>query len=158
MARRKIGMSNKEKFFRSVGLMSAFFMLLSCFTLITFLVMDIAGINYFDREEGPRKYYIAFYSEERFLGGADYIRGEKIDRPGDPVHGDDEYFRYTFRGWDITGDGSPDLVPSRAYFGFDAVAVYQKRQIKPLPKSYSEPEPSSEESELSINREVDYGA
>ena len=140
--RRKIGMSNKEKLLRSIGLSSAIFMLLTCFILIGTLVMDITGLNYLETEDGPRTYYIAFWTEDRFLSGYEYVRGEKILRPGNPSHEPDEYFEYTFRGWDITGDNSPDLVPSRAYYGFDAVAIYQKKQIKPLPKSSSEPESS----------------
>ena len=142
MARRRVGMSNKQMFYRSLALMSAFFMLISCFVLITTLVMDITGINIFDREE-PRKYCIYFWSEDRFLAGRDgYVRGEKIQIPGNPTHEEDEYFQYTFRGWDINGDNSPDIIPTRAYYGFDAVAVYQKKQIKPLPKSYDEPDNS----------------
>ena len=142
--RRKMGMSRKERLYRSIALMSAFFMLISCFTLVVTLVMDIIGFNYFESEEGPRKYYISFWTEDRFLNGMEYTRGEKILKPGDPRHSEDEYFAYTFRGWDITGDNRPDIIPNHAYFGFDAVAVYQKRQIKPLPKSSSEPEESSE--------------
>ena len=142
MARRKIGMSNKQRFYRSVALMSAFFMLLSCFVLIGTLLMNIIGLNPYDRE-GPRVYCIYFWSEDRFLAGRDsYIRGEKIQIPGNPTHEEDEYFQYTFRGWDINGDNSPDIVPTRAYYGFDAVAVYQKKQIKPLPKSSNEPDNS----------------
>ena len=155
--RRKLGMSNKERLYRSIALMSAFFMLISCFALVVILVMDITGLNYFESEEGPRKYYISFWTEDRFLGGLEYVRGEKIMKPGDPKHSEDEYFSYTFRGWDITGDNRPDFIPSHAYYGFDAVAVYQKKQIKPLPKSSSEPEESSADI-IDFNEVGSYGA
>lgn len=158
-----MGMSNKERFLRSIALMSGFFMLISCFVLITTLIMDITGLNYFENEEGPRKYYISFWTEDRCLGDYEYQRGEKILKPGTPQHSEDEYFAYTFRGWDITGDNRPDFIPSHAYYGFDAVAVYQKRQIKPLPKSSSEPEESSEPEQSSayiidFNEVGNYGA
>ena len=128
---------------------------------------DIIGINPTEREEGARTYEISFWTEERELNRFRYQRGEKISIPGTPTHGEDEYFKYTFRGWDITGDNKPDIVPTRAYFEFDAVAVYQKTQIKPLPKSSSEPEEPSEGSSseatsyagaITLNEELVYGA
>ena len=140
MARRRIGMSNKQKFYRSVALMSAFFMLISCFVLIGTMTI---GIMVDPEIEEPRHYCINFWTEDRWLSGSDhYTRGEKIQVPGTPSHEADEYFEYIFRGWDINGDNNPDIVPSRAFFDFDGVAVYQKKQIKPLPKSSSEPEDS----------------
>lgn len=142
--RRKMGMSHKQRLIRAVGLWSAFLMLLSCFALITVMIMDIAGFNLLEAEQ-PRMYWIQFQSEERILVDLNYRRGEKIDKPGDPKHSKDEYFEYTFRGWDISGDNSPDFIPSHAYYSFLAVAVFQKRQIKPLPKSTSEEDSSEEE-------------
>ena len=166
MARRRVRMSRKERLYRSIGLMSAFFMLLTCFTLMTILVMDITGINIIEREEGARTYEISFWTEDRELNRFTYQRGEKISIPGTPTHSEDEYFKYTFRGWDITGDSKPDIVPTRAYYEFDAEAVYQKTQIKPLPKTSSEPEQSEESSEpealrgaiIIFNEELIYGA
>ncbi len=167
MARRRVRMSRKERLYRSIGLMSAFFMLITCFALMSILVMDIIGINPTEREEGARTYEISFWTEERELNRFRYQRGEKISIPGTPTHAEDEYFKYTFRGWDITGDNKPDIVPTRAYFEFDAVAVYQKTQIKPLPKSSSEPEEPGEGSSseaayyagaIILNEELVYGA
>ena len=144
--RRKMGMSRKERLYRSIGLMSAFFMLITCFGLVSLLVMDIIGLNIVEIDK-PRIYWIQFKTEERFLVDMRFERGKKIDIPGNPSHSKDEYFEYTFRGWDISGDNTPDFIPSRAYYSFLAVAVYQKRQVKPLPKSSSEPEPESSEEE-----------
>ena len=143
--RTKMGMSNKQRFVRSVGLMSAFFMLISCFVLVSLLVMNIIVLNPYEYEKGPRDYWVQFVSEDRMISEYHYIRGQKIDIPADPKHSEDEYFAFTFRGWDITGDNSPDIIPNHAFYDFLAVAVYQKRQIKPLPKSSSEPEDESEE-------------
>ena len=166
--RRRTRMSRKERFYRSVGLMGAFFMLISCFTLMITLVLDIAGANTAEREQGPRLYEIAFWTEDRELSHFSYQRGEKISVPGTPSHSEDEYFKYTFRGWDMTGDNKPDIIPARAYFEFDAVAVFQKTQIKPLPKSSSEPESFEEQTSnevksyngdvLTFYEEVSYGA
>ena len=144
--RRKMGMSRKERLLRAIGLWSAFLMLLSCFALITALVVDIMGFNMLTREEGPRTYWIQFQSEDRMLVDMNYHRGDKIDKPADPMHSEDEYFKYTFRGWDISGDNSPDIIPKHAYYSFLAVAIFQKKQIKPIPKSSSQPETSIEDS------------
>ena len=163
-----MGMSYKERFIRSVGLMSAFFILISCLVLVFTLILDIAGFNMIESENGPRNYWVQFQSEERLLVDMNYRRGEKIDKPGNPTHSEDEYFAYTFRGWDISGDNNPDIIPNRAYYSFLAVAVFQKKQIKPLPKSSSEPETSEEDSSsegepssadlLSAQEVVNYGA
>ena len=91
-----MGMSRKERFVRSVGLTSAFFMLISCFLLIGLLVMDIIGFNIVEIDK-PREYWIQFQSEERMLVDTKVVRGNKIDKPGDPSHSPDEYFAYTFR-------------------------------------------------------------
>ena len=155
MAKRKIGMSNKEKFYRSFGLMSAFFMLFSCFALITFLVMDIIGVNIIENEEGPRIYWVQFISEDRFLVDLNYQRGAVIDKPADPTHSKDRYFEYTFRGWDINNDNSPDIIPRRAYFSFAATAIFQKKPIGSIPRSSREPSSSSSEEENSSS-ELDY--
>ena len=137
-------MSRKERFLRGIGLWSAFLILISCVSLIFMLVVDIIGLNPVE-SEAPRTYWVQFQSEERLLIDLNYRRGEKIDKPGNPTHSPDEYFSYTFRGWDISGDNNPDYIPRRAYYSFLAVAVFQKKQIKPLPKSSSEPESSEEE-------------
>ena len=163
--RRKMGMSRKERFLRAIGLWSAFLMLISCFALIFFLVLDITGLNIIEREEGARTYLVQFQSEERLLLDMTYKRGEKIDKPANPTHSKSEYYKYTFRGWDITGDNTPDIIPSHAYYEFLAVAVFQKTQIKTPPKSSSQPDKSSAnevlsyEDELLDNIEVEaYGA
>ena len=159
-----MGMSRKERFLRAIGLWSAFLMLLSCFALIAALVVDIMGFNMFEREGGPRTYWIQFQSEDRLLVNLNYQRGEKIDKPANPMHSEDEYFKYTFRGWDISGDNSPDIIPNRAYYSFLAIAVFQKTQIKPLPKTSSKPDssetsdPASMSVEMVLEEVASYGA
>ena len=142
MARR--GGTKKQRFVRSVGMWSAVLMLLSSVSLIAVLIMDLLGFNYLLLET-PRTYWVQFENEGEIFFDRKYRRGETIDKPKNPTHSEEEYFSYTFRGWDINGDRTPDAIPSHAFYSFLAVAVYQKRQIKPLPKSSSEPEDESEE-------------
>ena len=164
--RTKMGMSNKQRLIRGIGLWSAFLMLLSCFALITMLIMDIAGLNLIENEDGPRNYWIQFQSEDRLLLDMNYRRGEVIDVPGNPTHSEDEYNKYVFRGWDINGDHTPDFIPTRAYYSFLAIAVFQTIQVKSMPKQ-EEPESPEEEStyivnsssnDINLNEVVTYGA
>ena len=131
MAKKK-GLGSKR--FRGLSIACAVFMIIASLALISTLVMDVIGINPLIAE-GPRMYWVQYESEEQILFDAKYKRGEKVDRIADPKHSYDEYFEYTFRGWDISGDNMPDTIPNRAYYSFLAVAVYQKKQIKPLPKT-----------------------
>lgn len=136
--------AKKSRFFIRLGKFGAVFVILSSLGLITLLVLDMIGVNILIDETGPRSYWIQFKSEERMLLDMKYKRGEKFEIPADPKHSEDEYFEFIFRGWDISGDNVPDLIPNRAYYSFLAVAVYQKKQVKPFPSSNSE-EDSSED-------------
>ena len=130
-------MSKKEKLFRRMGIMSAFFMLLSSLTLISLLVLDLLEFNLLLNEE-PRTYWVQFESEDEIILDRKYTRGEKIEKPKNPTHSPDEYYSYTFRGWDINGDRTPDAIPGHAFYDFLAIAIFQKKQIKPLPSSSSD--------------------
>lgn len=140
---RKNGLTGFNKVSRAIGLWCAFLIMLSSVTLIVLLSMDLVGVNTLEAES-PREYWIQFESEGRLLFDNHYRRGEKISKPADPTHSEDEYYVYTFRGWDISGDNNPDFIPNHAYYSFLAVAVYQRRQIKPLPVPSSNPEETSE--------------
>ena len=136
-----------DKFFKRLGIFGAILTLVSCVALIAFMVMDMLELNYFIADE-PRYYWVQFESENEVILDAKYRRGETLKKPATPTHSPDEYFKYTFRGWDTNGDGTPDLLPSKAYYSFLAVAVFQKKQIKKIPKSSSDPtsgDPSSKE-------------
>ena len=133
-----------ERFFRGIGMFSAILTVVVAFALITFLVLDASGLNALEADE-PRTYIAQFMSEEETISYKYYRRGEKLEKPANPKHSESEYYRYTFGGWDITGDGKADILPARVYFDFRAEAVYFEKQIKPIPKS-SNPLSSSSES------------
>ena len=154
----------KNKFFKTIGMMGAIFTLISSVALIALLIVTEFVFDILIDENGPRTYWVQFESEDRILLDMKYKRGEKLDKPADPKHSEDEYFEFTFRGWDFTGDKVPDIIPNRVYYSFLAVAVYQKKQIKPFPSSEpesSEPEDSSNDysstSDISSELGVSYG-
>ena len=147
---REIG-AKKSKFFRRFGLFGAVFTIISCLSLIALLVVDMIGLNVLVDENGPRMYWVQFQSEERILLDMKYKRGERVDKPGDPKHSEDEYHAYTFRGWDLSGDGVPDIIPAHAYYSFLAIAVYQTIQIKPYPSSEEESQPIEEPTSSEID-------
>lgn len=151
MARKREPGASKNKFFKRLGMFGAVFTLISSLGLIALLILDIIGLNNLIDDGGPRIYWIQFQSEERVLLDMKYKRGEYFEKPADPKHSEDEYFSFTFRGWDISGDNVPDIIPNRAYYSFLAVAVYQKKQIKPLPSSSEEEIPEEEP----ISSEID---
>lgn len=148
MAKVKVG-SKAYRAFRRIGIFTALLTLLASIVLIFTMVLNITGLNVFEIE-GPRIYWIQFESEERIISDIKYKRGEAVELPPNPKHSEDEYFKYEFRGWDISGDNVPDIIPSHAYYSFLAEAVYQKTQIKPLPKSSSNPS-SSDYSSLTLS-------
>lgn len=101
--------------------------------------MDIIGLNPYELES-PRTYTVQFQNEDDVIFTWDYKRGDLIDRPADPKHSESEEYKYTFRGWDLSGDNSPDIIPKYAYFDFRAVAVYQRIPIKSSSKKDSSEE------------------
>lgn len=155
MAKRKNNLTGLNKFTRAIGLWSAFFIILASLTVITTLTMNMLEIFPLESPDGPREYWIQFESEGRLLFDNHFKRGEKFNKPADPTHSPVEGYSFTFRGWDISGDGNPDIIPSHAYYSFLAVAVFHRRSVKPLPKS-SDPGESSENGEALIIGEI-YG-
>lgn len=131
-----------ERFFRGIGMFSAILIVIVSFALISFLVLDASGLNGLDVEE-PRTYIAQFVSEGETLTYKYFRRGDKLEKPENPTHSPDEYREYRFGGWDITGDGKADILPSHVYYDFMAVAVYFHKQIKPYPKTSSNPSSES---------------
>jgi len=123
-------------------------MMLAALSLATFLILDIAEINPFIMD-GPRIYWVQFESENKIISDVKYKRGERVKKPENPVHSEDDKYEYTFKGWDLSGDDKSDFVPTHAYYSFLAKAVYSKKLIK-KPTSSSE-NPSSDSSEDSSN-------
>ena len=73
-----------------------------------------------------REYTASFSTEGSIISKTTYKRGEEIVTPENPEHAIDGENNYFFIGWDTNGNGFPDYVPKRAYYSFDANAVYFK--------------------------------
>ena len=71
-----------------------------------------------------REYEVSFSSEGSLLAKNTYKRGEQLTQPDAPAHSLDGENNYFFIGWDTNGNGIPDFVPPRAYYSFNAEAVY----------------------------------
>lgn len=146
MARR---VNNKlNKFFKGLGIFGAVLTLLTSVALVGFLVLDVMQLNALV-SDGPRSYIIQFTNENVTVSIENYRRGATIVVPGEqykaPDEDDNYNYTYTFKGWDMTGDGVADLIPHLAYYSFQAKAVYNRKGVaKPKPpKSSSEENPSS---------------
>lgn len=119
-----------NKVFKALGLVGASLMIVSCLALATFLILDIIGINTL-LSDGPRYYSIGFFDGDIPVSVVSYRRGDKIVVPGKQYKEGDENWTYTFKGWDINWDGTADIIPTYAYYEFDALAVYSKKYIGP---------------------------
>ena len=71
-----------------------------------------------------REYTASFSSEGSIISKTTYKRGELLEVPENPTHEIDGENNYFFIGWDTNKNGIPDVVPTRAYYSFDAEAVY----------------------------------
>ena len=71
-----------------------------------------------------REYEVSFSSEGSLIAKNVYKRGEQFTPPENPTHSLDGENNYFFIGWDTNGNGIPDFVPPRAYYSFNAEAVY----------------------------------
>ena len=136
----------KNKVFKVLGIVGASLMIVSSLALATFLVLDIAEINTLFLD-APRYYNIGFYNGDDPVDVRSYRRGDKIVVPEKPSKASDENWSYTFKGWDINWDGVSDIIPSHAYYEFDALAVYSKKYIGPKidPTAPKEPQPEGED-------------
>ena len=135
----------RNKAFKVVGLIGASLVIATSLALATFLVLDIAEINNL-LLDAPRYYNIGFYNGDDLVSGKEYRRGEKIIIPEKPSKAGDENWTYTFKGWDLNWDGIVDVIPTYAYYEFDALAVYSKKYIGPKidPTKPNQPEPEGE--------------
>ena len=71
-----------------------------------------------------REYTASFSSEGSIISKVTYKRGELLQVPENPTHEIDGENNYFFIGWDTNKNGIPDVVPTRAYYSFEAEAVY----------------------------------
>lgn len=128
-----------NKVFKTLGIVGASLMIAASIALAVFLILDIAGFNNL-LLDGPRYYSIGFYNGDDLVATKSYRRGEKIEVPGKQYKASDENWSYTFKGWDINWDGTPDIIPSHAYYEFDALAVYSKKYIGPKIDPHAQPQ------------------
>lgn len=106
-------------------------LLMACVVAITtFLILDstevvsiTSGVN--------RQYMMTFIVEDDVYATKVLYRGSPIDYSDikDPVKDGNFFTYYTFSGWDLTGDGFVDILPSRAYKSYKAVAVFKEHKI-----------------------------
>ena len=122
----KIHSERYNKFFKRFGITGAVLTIAIAVGLVVMLVLDVAELNYFVTD-GPRTYVAYFISEDNEISYTVYTRGAVITVPSSPTHSPKKDYIYTFKGWDITGDNVPDILPHRAYYSFTAVAVYSSK-------------------------------
>ena len=138
----KVRSEKFNKTFKAFGVLGAVLMLVTTLIFVSFLVLDLIGINPMI-SNGPRHYIVEFKNEEEVVFSQSYRRGERITIPDDPKHSESEYYIYKFKGWDTNGDTIPDIIPRRAYAPLKARALYTQKQIKELPSSSSSSSSSS---------------
>ena len=112
-----------NKFFRVLTIVGASLGVLASGTLASFLAMDVAEVNPFITDE-LRTYSAKFMNGGTVLSEATYNRGELVETPETPAHEVDGEKNYLFIGWDLTGNGLPDILPPRIYNSFTARAVF----------------------------------
>lgn len=115
-----------------IGVLGSSLGLLGTLSVTTCLVLANNGVIDFS-SENVRSYHGEFYDDEVLLSEMTLKRGEKIDVPEAPQkEGDEDGRFYTFIGWDTSGNGLPDVTPSRMYYNFTARAVYLDFKIPDL--------------------------
>lgn len=70
----------------------------------------------------------AFFNDDGSLIESKSVEtGEIVALPKNPTKADDDGYTYTFKGWDINGDGRVDGVPTQVVVSINATAVYTKK-------------------------------
>ena len=110
------------RFFRYLTIFGASIGMLSSSAFAVIMGVDAAKGDFINDE--VREYTASFSSEGTLISKMTYKRGEELQIPENPTHEIDGESNYFFIGWDTNGNGIPDVVPSRAYYSFDAEAVY----------------------------------
>ena len=133
------------KFFKGLTIFGSVFGILVSVGIIALLVLSLCGVNYL-LSWNPRYYTAQFVVDGYIVSQADYRRGDVLEKPDNPSKESTEYADYVFMGWDITGEGVPDVLPYYMYYSFSARAVFN--EINYYVES-SEDTSSSEEPESS---------
>ena len=89
--------------------------ILICTLIATLGVLDIAEEF---NEVIPEQYKEDDYSDSE-------IKSEKINDETSVEYFFRTFNSYSFTGWDINGDYSPDAIPKKAYFNIDAYPTYR---------------------------------
>ena len=113
------------KFFKGLTIFGSVFGIIVSIGIIALLVLSLCGVNYLLSWDA--RYYTAqFVVDGYIVSQADYRRGDVLERPENPYKESTEYADYTFMGWDITGEGVPDVLPYYMYYSFSARAVFNE--------------------------------
>ena len=122
--------------------------ILICTLIATLGVLDIAEVMPMYSTYYHKYTYRFFDSENRLFTKITLIKGEEFNEVIPEQYKEDDYsdseiksekiddetfveyfFRtfnsYSFTGWDINGDYSPDAIPKKAYFNIDAYPTYR---------------------------------
>lgn len=122
MARRRKIRKAHPRFFRFLTIFGATVGIIGSSAFSVMMAIDAAKGDLITDE--LREYTASFSSEGSVISKNVYKRGEEIVPPENPEHAIDGESNYFFIGWDTNGNGIPDMVPKRAYYSFDAQAVY----------------------------------
>ena len=122
MGRRGRLLKGHPVFFRNLTIFVASLGILSSTTFAAVMGVDAAKGDLIT--DNVREYTASFSSEGCLITKATYKRGEPLEIPENPTHEIDGENNYFFIGWDTNGNGIPDFIPQRAYYSFDAEAVY----------------------------------
>lgn len=122
MARRRRAFKGHPIFFRNLTIFGAALGILGSTTFAGVMGVDAARGDLITDE--VREYTASFSSEGSVLTKGTYKRGEELEIPQNPEHSIDGESNYFFVGWDTNSNGIPDYIPKRAYYSFNAEAVY----------------------------------
>ena len=112
-----------DKFFKRFTIGGSIFGMITILIFAVTLVIDMVGGNVF-LTDYLREYTATFISDGALIDQKTYKRGEVLEQPGIPEKQSDGEDNYIFIGWDITGEGLPDILPTNMYFSFTAKACF----------------------------------
>ena len=124
MARRRKIRKAHPRLFKFLTIFGATVGIISGSAFSVMMAIDAAKGDLISEE--LREYTASFSTEGSLITKNTYKRGDPIEMPENPAHAIDGENNYFFIGWDTNHNGIPDYVPKRAYYSFDAEAVYFK--------------------------------
>lgn len=114
----------RSKFFKYLTIAGATLGVVSSGAFAAVMAINATNDNFIIDE--LREYTARFYNEDTLIEETTYKRGEELVAPANPEHELDGEYNYFFIGWDTSGNGLPDVMPTRMYYSFTAKAVYMK--------------------------------